>query len=108
MVQSKIEYACSKILEQTKNDKVTNLARMWDAYSGDVITEYSFGFSYKSLQSEDFEDTFHKAFLAITEFGLLNCQFPIMGSIVEMLPDWFTRLTNPPLGKLLTLLGVSF
>jgi hypothetical protein len=108
MVQSKIEYACSKILEHKENDKVTNLARMWDAYSGDVITEYSFGFSYNNLHSEDFESTFHDAFLALTEFGLLACQFPIMGPIMQSLPDWFVRLTNPPLGKVLNLIRVSF
>jgi hypothetical protein len=81
---------------------------MWDAYSGDVIMEYAFGFSYNNLGSEDFEETFHKPFLALTEFGLLSCQFPIMGPIVESLPDWFVRMTNPPLDKVLALIRVSF
>ncbi len=107
MIQSKIEYACSKVLEAKENDKVVNIARMWDAFAGDVITQYGFGFSYNNLHSEDFSQTFHEAFLALTEFGLLNCQFPFLGPIMESLPDWFVRMTNPPLGKVLTLLRVS-
>lgn len=80
---------------------------MWDAYSSDVIMHYSFGFSYDNLKSEDFQETFHDAFLALSEFGGLGCQFPIMQPIMESLPDWFVRLTNPPLGRVLTLLRVS-
>jgi hypothetical protein len=80
---------------------------MWDAYSGDVIMEYSFGFSYENLKSEDFVETFHEPFLALSEFGGLGCQFPIMAPIMESLPDWLVRIMNPPLDRVLTLLKVS-
>ena len=107
IVQSKIEYACAKIPEYKDNDKILNLTRMWDAYSGDVIMQYSFGFSYDNLKSEDFVETFHEPFLALTEFGALGCQFPIMGPIMEAMPDWLVRTMNPPLDRVLTLLKVS-
>lgn len=81
---------------------------MWDAYSGDVIMEYSFGFSYENLESEDFMETFHEAFLALSEFGGLGCQFPIMGPIMESLPDFLVRIMSPPLDRVLTLLKVSW
>jgi hypothetical protein len=102
-----VEYACSKIIEYKDRDQILNLARMWDAYSGDVIMEYGFGFSYENLKSEDFVETFHKPFLALTEFGGLACQFPIMVPIMESLPDWLVRIMNPPLDRVLTLTRVS-
>ncbi len=108
MVQSKIEYACTKISQYKDNDNILNLARMWDAYSGDVIMEYAFGFSYKNLESEDFVETFHEAFLALSEFGSLACQFPILGPIMESLPDFLVRIMSPQLDRLLTLLKVSW
>ncbi len=37
--------------------------------AGDVICEYAFGFSYNHLESPDFEESFHDAFLAVTKFG---------------------------------------
>jgi hypothetical protein len=89
-----------------KNDQILNFTRMWDAYSSDVVMQYAFGFSYDNLKSEDFEETFHDAFMALSEFGKLACQFPVLGPIMESLPDWFVRATNPPLDRVLTLLKV--
>jgi hypothetical protein len=80
---------------------------MWSAYSGDVIMEYAFGFCYDNLKSDDFKESFHEPFLALTEFGGLSCQFPIMVPIMESLPDWLVRIMNPPLDVVLTLINVS-
>ena len=81
---------------------------MWDAYSGDVIMEYSFGYSYDNLKSEEFIETFHEPFLALSQFGGLACHFPFLVPIMESLPDWFVRMTNPPLDRVLTLVKVSW
>lgn len=105
-MQSKVDYICGKIPEYKEYDKIVNLTRMWDAYSSDVIMEYAFGYSYDNLKSEDFTDTFHDAFLALSEFGSLGCQFPIMGPTMEALPDWLVRIMNPAMDKVLTLVRV--
>lgn len=107
-MQSKVDYICGKIPEYKKCDKIVNLTRMWDAYSSDVIMEYAFGYSYDNLKSEDFTDTFHDAFLALSEFGSLGCQFPIMGPTMEALPDWLVRIMNPAMDKVLTLVRVCW
>merc|ERR1711881_513875 len=72
MVQSKIQYISEKLAPYKDDDKIINLTRVWDAYSGDVIVEYAFGFCYENLKSEDFVETFHDAFLALGEFGGLG------------------------------------
>ena len=83
-MQAKIQYTSDKLAPYKDADKVINLTRVWDAYSGDVIMEYAFGFCYDNLKSEDFVETFHDAFLALSEFGGLGCQFPIMGPMMEV------------------------
>ncbi|KAF1991023.1 cytochrome P450, variant [Aulographum hederae CBS 113979] len=107
IVQSKITYASSKVKTDYSPSSNTpfNLARMWDAFSGDVIMEVSFGFSYNSLASPSFRDSFHDCFLALSEFGGLACQFPFLGPIMEAVPDWLVRMTNPPLDRMLTLIA---
>lgn len=54
------------------------ISKAWNAYAGDVITQYSFGFNYNHLGSDDFEKSFHDAFMAVSEFGHLTLQFPWM------------------------------
>ena len=107
IVQAKMEYIDNELVSYKKLDKIVNLKRIWDAYSADVVMEYSFGFCYDNLKSEDFMETFHDAFLALSEFGGLGCQFPIMGPMMEMMPDSLTRAMNPPLGRVLAMLKVG-
>lgn len=108
LVQDKIQYTTDKLASYQDLDKIINLTRVWDAYSGDVIMTYAFGFCYDNLKSEDFVETFHDAFLALTEFGGLGCQYPILGPMMEAMPDKLTRALNPPLGRVLTMLNVCF
>jgi hypothetical protein len=107
MVQEKIEYICHKIAGYKERDQVLTLSNVWDAYSGDVITEYAFGFSYENLKSDDFQDTFHDAFLAVSAFGHTSLQFPWLASFLNSLPDSVVGAMNPPLEKLLKLQRVS-
>ena len=54
------------------------LSNVFNAYAGDVITEYCFGFCYKHLESPGFKENFHRAFMAVSAFGHLALQFPMM------------------------------
>ena len=108
MVQEKIDYICNKFAGYKENDQILCLTNVWDAYSGDVITEYAFGFSYDNLKSDNFSDTFHDAFLAVGEFGLLAMQIPWLATFLNSLPDSVVEAMNPPLEKLLQLQRVSW
>jgi hypothetical protein len=74
-VQQKVNGICHKIAPYHEDDRPLAINRVFAAYSGDVATQYSFGFSYNNLQSDDFQETFQEAF-AVSEFGYLALQFP--------------------------------
>jgi len=78
VIKEKIAYMCKRISEFEKNGETLVLSNAFSAYAGDVITEYCFGFSYKHLESPGFEDNFHRAFMAVSAFGHLALQYPIM------------------------------
>jgi hypothetical protein len=80
---------------------------MWGAYSGDVVMEYAFGFNYNNLKSEDFAGSFYEAFVALTDFGSLACQFPMIRQCLETLPNRLVQAMKPPLGKVLALVKVT-
>lgn len=106
-MQEKIDYICDKFVGYKERDQVLTLSNVWDAYSADVITEYSFGFSYDNLKSDNFTETFHDAFIAVSEFGLLAMQYPLLAAFLNSLPDALVEVMNPPLEKLLQLQRVS-
>lgn len=68
-----------------KNDKVVHLERMWSALACDVITEYTFGFNYNQLGSEDFADTFHNVFMEAGLFCNLVPHFPFLGKVCNFI-----------------------
>lgn len=65
------------------------LSEAFPAFAGDVITEYAFGICYNHLDSPDFSDSFHAAFMAVGEFGHVAVQFP-----------WFHPVSSEPLTAL--------
>ncbi|KAF1814179.1 cytochrome P450, variant [Eremomyces bilateralis CBS 781.70] len=102
-VRGKVDFFCDRIAKYKGTGEVLAVNKLWNAYAGDVITEYSFGFNYDHLASEDFKETFHDAFMAVSEFGHIALQFPWVTPLLNMLPDDMVQKMNPPLEKLLQL-----
>lgn len=75
-IQQSVRELIQKIAGYKDEDRVLAIDRVWDAYATDMITQYSFGFTYKHMQSEDFLKTFKNAFLAVSEFGHIALQWP--------------------------------
>jgi hypothetical protein len=59
---------------------------MLPAFTGDIIMEYAFGFSYKQLESPTFE-SFHEAFMAIGSSAHVASFFPWAITVIFAL--WF-------------------
>lgn len=51
VIQEKVEYMCKRILDFKNTGEILVLGNAFNAFAGDVITEYSFGFCYKHLES---------------------------------------------------------
>ncbi|KAL3422375.1 cytochrome p450 family protein [Phlyctema vagabunda] len=103
VIQKKVELMCNGILKAKGSDQVLVLSNAFNAYAGDVITEYCFGFCYNHLESPGFKDNFHAAFMAVSAFGHLALQFPIMHPIMNAFPDWMTMKMTPDLYMILVL-----
>jgi hypothetical protein len=58
--------------------RIITLSNAFNAFAGDVITEYCFGFCYEHLESLGVKDNFHPAFMAVGPFGHLALQFQMM------------------------------
>lgn len=78
VIEKKVELMCKGIKESYDTGGVLTLSNAFNAYAGDVITEYCFGFCYNHLGSAGFKDNFHPAFMAVSAFGHLALQFPLM------------------------------
>ena len=79
-----MNFLCEKLIEYKKNDKVIAMQKMWSALTCDVVTNYTFGFSYNQLESEDFSNTFHQVFLEAGVFANLTLQFPLIGIVCQL------------------------
>lgn len=75
-VREQVDYISDQLAQYKETGKVLAINKVWNAYAGDVITQYAFGINYKHLESEEFKETFHDAFMAVSEFGHTSLQFP--------------------------------
>ncbi|CZR51378.1 related to cytochrome P450 CYP3/CYP5/CYP6/CYP9 subfamilies [Phialocephala subalpina] len=103
VIRDKVELMVKGITKAKNNGDVLVLSNAFDAFAGDVITEYCFGFCYNHLESAGFKDNFHPAFMAVSAFGHLAMQFPLMHPIMNSFPDWMTEKMTPDLHMLLVL-----
>jgi len=94
VIRAKIDTFCQTI-SSYHSGKVIPLSRAWMALTTDIITEYAFAKSYNQLSSPDFRDTLHEALVAIYTTGHFALHFPIVFPILDRLPEWFVRATQP-------------
>jgi cytochrome P450 len=84
VILSKVSILCNNIAQYEKNEKVLTISNAWSALAGDVICDYAFGYSYAQLESPDFEESFHEAFMAVSEFGHVALQFPWVNPVSQL------------------------
>ncbi|KAK3346444.1 cytochrome P450 family protein [Lasiosphaeria hispida] len=94
VIRAKVDKLCETISNYHPG-KVVPLSRAWMAVTTDIITEYAFAKSYNQLDSPDFRDTLHEALVAIYTTGHFALHFPIVFPILDRLPEWFVRATQP-------------
>jgi hypothetical protein len=78
------------------------MTEMLPAFTGDIIMEYAFGFSYNQLESPNFE-SFHKAFVAIGSSAHVASFFPWIITAMNLLPDTWIEKAQPSMLSLLRL-----
>jgi hypothetical protein len=119
VIREKLELMCKEISRYKETGEILVLSNAFNAFAGDVITQYCFGFSYNQLESPGFKENFHRAYMAASEFSHLAFQFPIihpvsckifqstfeidLTQIMKAFPDSITEKMMPDLQMLLVI-----
>ncbi|OKL57675.1 hypothetical protein UA08_06947 [Talaromyces atroroseus] len=75
LIQQRTELLCKRIAEFRITKQPLSMTEMLPAFTGDIIMQYAFGFSYNQLESPTFE-SFHEAFMAIGSSAHVASFFP--------------------------------
>ncbi|CZR53570.1 related to cytochrome P450 [Phialocephala subalpina] len=100
VIRRHVERLSQRIAEFSPNKKPLVVTDAFPALLGDIIMEYSFGFSYSQLESPNFS-SFHEAFMAIGSSGHITAQFPWFLSLMNSIPDAIVEKMQPALASLL-------
>ncbi|KAI1258580.1 putative cytochrome P450 [Xylariaceae sp. FL1019] len=103
VIKEKVELLSQKLAAFKNTAKVIVMNNAFNAFSGDVIASYCFGFSWDQLESTNFEDNFHDAYEAVRKFAHLGLQFPSMFIIMGLTPSWLMKLVTPNIHKMMAL-----
>lgn len=93
VIQQKIDLMCEKFAPYKGDGQILNLVNAFSAFAGDIICQHSFVFCYNHLESPNFEDNFHAAFMAGGKFGHVALQFPWVTQVGQ------SFLTRNPIRK---------
>ncbi|KAI0458276.1 putative cytochrome P450 [Xylaria acuta] len=103
VIKQKVELLSSRIAPYEDDGRVLVLNNAFNAFSGDVIASYCFGFCWNQLDSLDFKDNFHPAYEAVRKFAHLGLQFPVMFIVLGLTPSWVMKAVTPNIHKMFTL-----
>jgi hypothetical protein len=107
VIQAEVDKFCD-ILSGYGDGEVIRLGKGWMALTTDIITEYAFGKSYNQLKSPGFAETLHEALVAIYVTGHFALHFPVVFPILDRLPEWFVKMTQPDVLPVVGLRKVRF
>lgn len=109
IIHAKVAKLCSKMSQYQDGDgQVLPLNRAFMALTTDVITEYAFARCYEALEVEGFEETLSAALSAIYTVGQFALHFPVVFPVLDALPEWFVRRTQPEILPVVGMRKVSF
>lgn len=76
IVHEKVELLSKGLTAYVENGEVLEMNNAFNAFAGDVISSYCFGFAYDQLKSVGFRDNFHAAYESVRKFAHFGLQFP--------------------------------
>lgn len=83
------------VAEIDKNGSVIRLDGAFMALTMDVITQYSYGTSYRYLDEPDFKIAWKDAVLAASANGAVLRLFPFMLPVSKCIPPWLLKKLDP-------------
>ncbi|TVY64342.1 Cytochrome P450 monooxygenase sdnE [Lachnellula suecica] len=101
-IREKVELLSSRVSEFQHSGKAINMTEAYPAFTGDIIMDYAFGFSYKHLESSEFA-SFHEAFTVLGITGHIATQFPWFFPVMNSIPEFIVQKMQPSLASVLRL-----
>ena len=78
VVREKVELLYKQIAKYKDTGAPLVVNQAFPAFSGDIMTEYAFGVCYNHIESPNFSESFHSAFMAGAALGHAAIQFPLL------------------------------
>ncbi|KAI4190278.1 MAG: hypothetical protein L6R41_000891 [Letrouitia leprolyta] len=97
VVQSCVDKLCKRLEEHQSSGQKVNLMHAYTAFTGDVVTEYSFPSSYGLLDQPDFAPDYYELWMSILSGSHLLKQFPWIFPLMSTFPLWFVESYVPDL-----------
>ncbi|KAI0196447.1 putative cytochrome P450 [Astrocystis sublimbata] len=103
VIKQKVELLSERLASYADKSNILALNNAFNAFSGDVIASYCFGFCWDQLDSSDFKDNFHNAYEAVRKFAHLGLQFPSMFIVLGLTPTWVMKRVTPNIHQMFIL-----
>ncbi|KAL7957986.1 putative cytochrome P450 [Trichoderma compactum] len=103
IVHEKVELLSKGIARYDVSGSVLSLNSAFNAFAGDVIASYCFGFSYNQLESTGFHDNFHPAYEAVRKLAHFSLQFPMVYIVLGLCPRSLMKILTPNIYKMFEL-----
>ena len=101
VVQQLAYKLCRKLEIIRGTGEIVRIECAFDAFTMDVITEYSLDKNFGCLDQSGWSSDFRESMRCFGEMGCMRKLFPSVFDIMNSLPDWFVLWTNPKLKLLL-------
>lgn len=101
VIQRLVDKFCRKLEKVRETDEVVPMECAFDAFTMDVITEYSLDTNFGYLDHPGWSSDFRELERAFGEMGYLQKLFPPLLNIMNSLPDWLIIWMNPSMKLLL-------
>lgn len=97
VIQACVDKLCTRLEEHRSSGKKVNVMHAWTAFTGDVVSAYSFPAPYGLLDRADFAPEFFELWVSILSGSHLLKQFPWIFPLMTKFPLWFVDRYLPDL-----------
>lgn len=101
-IQSCVDKLCARFEEFNTSQTPINLRLIFGALTIDIISLYSYGKSYKTLEKSDFDLDLYQLMTSGGELALLLKQCPWIFKTIDTLPYSLVMRLNPQIRNVIT------
>lgn len=100
-VQSQVDKLVSRLQGLKGTGTAVNLLDVYACLTGDIIGQYAFARPYGFLDDPDFSPYWHNIMIEVSQNGHILKQFGWMLPLMQSMPDWMVKKTNPQMMTLI-------